>query len=140
MCLCFVKQSVAYRFRIADWSSDVCASDLFGSPSFSRGRRTSDHETRPCAACPLRSPEPVEFIYREEPDMQQDGDTYPDSGWRIRGRQGSASDADMEARKSSYVALGAVLNRDDSWLRWIDAPVGTALMRDFDRNIYVAQE
>jgi len=90
--------------------------------------------------CILDGLEPVEYIYREEPDMQQDGDTYPDSGWRIRGRQGPASDADMEARKFSYVALGAVLNRDDSWLRWIDAPIGTALMRDFDRNIYVARE
>src|SRR3546814_13282525 len=119
--------------RISDWSSDVCSSDLH--------RAACPRSAAPClAACPLRSPEPVEFIYREEPDMQQDGDTYPDSGWRIRGRQGSASDADMEARKSSYVALGAVLNRDDRWRRWIDAPVGTALVRDFDRNIYVAQE
>ena len=89
--------------------------------------------------CVLDGQEPVEFLYREQPDMQQDGDKYPDSGWRIRGRQGSATDSEMDARKLSYVALGAVLNRDDSWLPWIDAPVGTALMRDFDTDEYAAQ-
>lgn len=89
--------------------------------------------------CILEGLEPVEFIYREKPDMAQDGDRYPDSGWRIRGRQGNATDADMEARKLSYVALGAVLNRDDSWLAWIDEPVGTALMRDFTTGTYVRQ-
>jgi hypothetical protein len=45
----------------------------------------------------------------------------------------------MEERKFSYVALGAVLNRDDSWIGWIDAPIGTALMRDFETNKYVEQ-
>ncbi len=45
----------------------------------------------------------------------------------------------MEVRKFSYVALGAVLNRDDSWLAWIDEPVGTTLMRDFDTGRYVPQ-
>jgi hypothetical protein len=45
----------------------------------------------------------------------------------------------MEERKFSYVALGAVLNRDDSWVSWIDAPIGTALMRDLELNTYVEQ-
>lgn len=90
--------------------------------------------------CVLEGLEPVEYIYREEPDMAQEGDKYPDSGWRIRGRQGDATNADMEARKFSYVALGAVLNRDDSWLAWLDEPVGTALMRDLDIGRYVPQD
>lgn len=86
--------------------------------------------------CVLEGGVPVEFVYREEPDMAQEGDNYPDSGWRIRGRRGDATEEDMEKRKLEYVALGAVLNRDDSWLHLIDAPVGSAFMRDFENGEY----
>jgi hypothetical protein len=89
--------------------------------------------------CVLDGKEPVEYLYREEPEPLDEGDTYPDSGWSIRGRRGEASDEEMDAREVVYVALGAVLNCDDSWIGWIDAPAGTQLMRDFETNTYFEQ-
>lgn len=86
--------------------------------------------------CVLYGETPVEYIYREQPDLGKSDDQYPDSGWRIRGRQGNDTDKEMEKRKSSYVALGAVLNKDDSWLSFIDATVGSAFMRDVSTGHY----
>ena len=86
--------------------------------------------------CVLDGAELVENLYREEPEPLADGETYPDSGWRILGRRSDDTDADMDARKVAYVALGAVLNVDDSWLALIDAPIGTYLSRNFETNTY----
>jgi hypothetical protein len=84
--------------------------------------------------CVIYDGMPVEYIYREEPDMADPDDKYPDSGWRIRGREGDSND--MDERKPAYVALGAVLNQDDSWLHLIDAPIGSAFMRNFETGNY----
>lgn len=72
----------------------------------------------------------VEFLYREEPDPPREGDKFPDSGWRIESDPPELSDFESDNPPFSYVALGAVLNRDDSWLHLIDAPVGSAFERD----------
>jgi hypothetical protein len=84
--------------------------------------------------CVLYDDVPVEYIYREEPEMADPEDKYPDSGWRIRGKEKTGDD--MDERKPAYVALGAVLNRDDSWIDLIDRPTGSAFMRDFGTNTY----
>jgi hypothetical protein len=87
--------------------------------------------------CVLEDGVQVEYIYREEPDMDSEGDKYPDSGWRIRGRLADdASEDEFEEREIAYVSLGAVLNRDDSFLPLLDSPIGSAFMRDFERDRY----
>jgi hypothetical protein len=44
---------------------------------------------------------------------------------------------EIEARKTSYLALAVVLNRDDSWLHLVDSPVGSAFNRDFETGRYL---
>jgi hypothetical protein len=80
---------------------------------------------------------PVHYLYREEPDMASDGDKYPDSGWRIRGATQGISDEELEARGAAYVAIGAVLNEDDTWIHLIDEPVGSAFAKDFESGDFV---
>lgn len=86
--------------------------------------------------CVLDGSVPVEYIYREEPDMAGEDDKDPDSGWRIRGMDGHPHADPLDDRTASYVALGAVLNRDDSFLALLDAPIGSAFMRDFETGKY----
>lgn len=87
-------------------------------------------------ACVVDDGVPVEFIYREEPDLTDEGDKYPDSGWRIRGRDNDPRADPIDERKVEYLALGAVLNRDDSFLCLLDQPIGSAFMRNFELGRY----
>lgn len=83
---------------------------------------------------------PAYYLYREDPDEPQDGEKFPDSGWRIRGDFRALSDEELDAREVEYVALGRVLNADDSWLHLIDSPVGSAFRRNFDTGEYEPYE
>ncbi|PKP80102.1 MAG: DUF2185 domain-containing protein [Alphaproteobacteria bacterium HGW-Alphaproteobacteria-18] len=82
----------------------------------------------------------VGYLYREEPDMTRDGDGYPDSGWRIRADVELLSDEEYETPNATYIAIGKVLNKDDSWLHLIDAPVGTAYLRNSETGLFEETE
>jgi hypothetical protein len=80
----------------------------------------------------------VGYLCREEPDASGPDEIYPDGGLRIRGDMRNQPDEAIGAREATYMALGAVLNRDNSWLYLIDEPVGNAFDRNFDDDTYVA--
>ena len=65
----------------------------------------------------------VRYLYRELPDSKED------SGWRILA--GDETDEYMDdSNNSAYVSLGAVLRRDDSFVRLLDTPAPCAYWRD----------
>ena len=82
----------------------------------------------------------VEYIYREAPDMAKEGDEFPDSGWRIRGDSRGNLRDQIGSRKVVYVALGAVLNADASWLHLIDEPIGARFVKDNGKGKFVKEE
>jgi hypothetical protein len=90
--------------------------------------------------CVLDDGVKVYYLYREEPDPTEEGETYPDSGWRLRGDDRGVTDEELSERKIAYVALGAVLNWDDSWLHLIDEPVGAAFLRNWETDAFEPEE
>ena len=64
----------------------------------------------------------IGHLYREEPQRDDD------SGWNIFAGD-ETDDYFADEDKLFYVSLGAVLNRDDSVLSLLDAPVGSAFER-----------
>ena len=70
----------------------------------------------------LRESKPVGWLFREEPAKEND------SGWRLFA--GSESDDDTnDPKNASYVAMGVLLNRDDSFLSLLESPPGSAFER-----------
>lgn len=79
----------------------------------------------------LREGAPVGYLYREDPDNDKD------SGWRIM--VGDETDEYMDDHHNvALVSLGAVLNRDDSILPFLDAPTGSAFQRDPMTGLFVS--
>ena len=72
----------------------------------------------------------VGYIYREEPDLTGDNDKYPDSGWRVRADTRDLTDEEYENPTPAYIAIGKVLNQDDTWLNLIDSEIGSKFLRN----------
>ncbi len=67
--------------------------------------------------------QPVGYLYREEPDHEDD------SGWRFT--TGTETDEYMDdADNTSCVSLGAVLREDDSFLDLLERKAGVAFIKD----------
>ncbi len=65
----------------------------------------------------------VGYLYREEPDNEKD------SGWRITSN--TETDEYMDNSENiAFVSLGLVLNKDDSFIRLLDSPAGSAYVRN----------
>ncbi|HSX55341.1 MAG TPA: DUF2185 domain-containing protein [Sphingomonas sp.] len=88
-------------------------------------------------SCILEQRSRVNHLYREAPMPRREGDTDPDSGWRIRGTAEAIAEDERRGQPPQFVALGAVLNCDDSWLDLIDAPVGAAYAREGETGDFV---
>ncbi len=88
-------------------------------------------------ACVVEGRSHADYLYREEPDMKQDGDKYDDSGWRIRGTDEAIAHDEARDEGPLYIALGKVLNADDRWLHLINSPIGSAFVWDAKTQDYV---
>ena len=74
----------------------------------------------------------VGYLYREEPDLAGEDDKYPDSGWRIRADERDLTHEELENPKPAYIAIGKVLNEDDSWIHLIESEIGSRILRNAD--------
>ena len=76
--------------------------------------------------CVLEGRSHVDYLYREVPDMTQEGDKHPDSGWLLRGTPEAVEADRTREHPFEYIALGKALNQDDRWLHLIDEGPGVA--------------
>jgi len=78
----------------------------------------------------------VGYLYRETPDLGGENDKYHDSGWRIRADERDLTDEEYDNPKPAYIAIGKVLNEDDSWLHLIDSEIGSRFLRNPETELF----
>jgi hypothetical protein len=86
----------------------------------------------------LRFPDcKVQHIFREEPKMLYEGepDDESDTGWRL-----SAASTPLWDAEADFVDLCRALDCDDSWLIYIDEPVGSAFKRDEKTGLFMPDQ
>lgn len=81
----------------------------------------------------------VQYLYREAPEHAPD-DRYPDTGWRLRADVSQLTDEQYETPRARYVAIGAALNKDDSYVDLLDAPIGSAFFRESGKDRFEATQ
>ncbi|MCQ8183856.1 DUF2185 domain-containing protein [Parvularcula sp. BGMRC 0090] len=134
-----VSVSLGDPVQFSDWNViDIQFADKERDQSF-RFPRKRYFERCLVDQCVLDGSAKVHFVYREQPYMGQPSDRYPDSGWKIRGDWRGLTDEEVEARKACYVALGIVLNKDDSWLHLIEEGTGSRFIRDWMSGNFVRE-
>jgi hypothetical protein len=74
----------------------------------------------------------VEHIERQVPG--EISNESPTDGTR------GLSDEEIAGRPYSFVALGVVLNKDDSWIEYIDCPVGSSYTRNWKTGLFEKDE
>ena len=77
--------------------------------------------------------ERVGYLYREEPECDDD------SGWRVIAGY-ETGDYLSESGNTHYVSLGAVLNKDDSFLELLESPVGAYYRRNRETGEFEVDE
>jgi len=86
-----------------------------------------------------RKPTHIQRDAPNVPTKEEIEKEHQDSGWWIYSwcEKDDVAEYGFNDDNISYVALGAVLNKDDSWLHLIDSPSKTAYELDFKRNEFI---
>ena len=74
---------------------------------------------------------PVGFLFREPPETPE-GSPYPDTGWCLRPHEKDIGAEEYDAEDILYIAIGALLNDDASFVHLLEAPPGSAFARQDD--------
>ena len=75
----------------------------------------------------------IGFLYREVPETLENCD-FPDTGWRIRAQQTGMTNEEIDNLSASFIAIGKILNQDESILELLEEPVGSFFKRNPDNN------